>query len=260
MTSRAVDMYEIRVPLAVIEKLSDEDRFSYYLLGHIFNELMSLQKIVGFTLPRHEDNRPARVRPEHAQAMLLFRLASAKIWEASQAIRQNKQLATTLRTLVLPKMPGGTVRLKALNAAINAAPWLSPLRNGMGFHFPTFADWKPHVVPDETWVDDSIFLGDQSGNTFYDAADTVAQAWMFGQYGLPTARDAVDPLISQMIELLRDMNTFLEDALGTLIGEVILEGKGTRRLVGKVLSPQHDQVSIPFWTAMTSSKKGQSDG
>jgi hypothetical protein len=78
MASRAVDMYEIRIPIAAVKKLSNEDRFSYYLRGHMFNEIISLQKIVGFALPKHDDRRPARVRPEQAQAILLFRLASGK--------------------------------------------------------------------------------------------------------------------------------------------------------------------------------------
>lgn len=254
MPHRPVDIYEVRVPLDAVKKLSDEDRFSYYLLGHIFNELMSLQKFVGFALPKHDDTRPARVRPEHAQAMFLFRLASGKIWEAIRIIRKNQQLDATLRNLILPKMTDGSARLETLNAVIDTAPWLSPMRNKIGFHFPNFADWKAHVIPDASWVDDYVYLGEQSGNTFYDAADMVAQSWMFSQYGLPDVQEAVDPLISQMIELLREMNTFLEDAIGTFIGEVILEGKGERRHVGKVLSPQHDQVSIPFWTAMLSRK------
>ena len=250
MTNRTVEMYEIRIPLEAVKKLSDEDRFSYYLLGHIFNELMSLQKLIAFALPKHDDTRPARLRPEHAQAMFLFRLASAKIWEAIKAIRENKHLASTLLNLVLPKMSGGRERLKTLNAAVNAAKWLSPMRNGMGFHMPTFEQWRPYLVPDDAWVDDSVFLSDRSGNTFYDAADTIAEAWMFSQYGLPNARDAVEPLIGQMIELLATMNTFLEDALGTLIGEVLLDGADGRRSVGKVSSPDFERVSIPFWTAM----------
>jgi hypothetical protein len=147
-------------------------------------------------------------------------------------------------------MVDGPARLKALNVAINEAPWLSPLRNGMGFHAPAFEDWKSHVTPDESWVDDFVFLGDQSGNTFYDAADSVAQSWMFSQFGVTKVRDAIDPLISQMIELLRAMSTFLEDCLMVFIGEVIFHGQVTREYVGKVLSPQHDQVSVPFWTAM----------
>jgi len=211
---------------------------------------MSLQKIVSFALPKHEDTRPSRVKPEQAQAMLIFRLASAKIWEASQAIRQNKHLAMTLRNVVLPKMPDGPMRLKALNKSINDAPWLSPLRHGMGFHFPKFEDWRSHIVPDESWVDDYVYLGEKSGNTFYEAADSIGQSWMFSQYGALNLREAVHPLISQMIQLLVEMNTFLEDVLATLIGQIMLEGQGQRRHVGKVLSPQYERVTIPFWISM----------
>lgn len=250
MPSRSIEMQQIQVPLEAVKKLSDEDRFSYYLLGHMFNELMSLQKIIGFALPKHDDVRPARIRPEHAQAMFMFRLACGKLWEATLAIRQNKVLAATLRNVVLPRMTHGAERLKALNVAVNDAPWLAPLRNGLGFHYPSYTDWKSHVVPDEFWVDDYVFLGSRTGNTFYDAADSVAQGWMFRQYGATSVRDAVDPLINQMIDLLRIVNTFLEDVLGTFIADVILEGKGKAEPVGKVLGPRHDSVSIPFWTAM----------
>jgi hypothetical protein len=254
VVNRSVEMYALSVPLTAIKKLSDEQRFAYYLLGHIFNELMCLQKLVGFALPKHDDRRPARRRPELGQAMFLFRLASGKVWEASKAIRETKELARTLREDVLPLLPDGMKRLKELNTAVNSATWLSPLRNGMGFHFPTFERWSSHVDPDESWVDDLVFLGDKSGNTYYDAADTVAQAWMFEQYGAVDLRNAVDPLIGQMIDLLRIMNSFLEDALGVFVAEVILAGSATPEHVGKVLAPEFERVSIPFWTAMPSSR------
>lgn len=186
MNTRSVEMYPLTVPLDTVKRLTDERRFAYYLLGHTFNELICLQKLVAFALPKHDDHRPARLRPELGQAMFLFRLASGKIWEASRAIRDNKELASALRDDVLPRMDKGKEWLKELNAAINSARWLSPLRNGMGFHFPTFERWSTHVVPDESWVDDVVFLGDKSGNTYYDAADTVAQAWMFEQMELQT--------------------------------------------------------------------------
>ncbi len=250
MTTRSVEIFSLTVPLDAVKRLTDERRFAYYLLGHTFNELICLQKLVAFALPKHNDHRPARLRPELGQAMFLFRLASGKIWEASKAIRENKELASTLREDVLPRMPGGMERLKALNAAINGARWLSPLRNGIGFHFPTFERWKSHVVPDEFWVDDVVFLGERTGNTYYDAADTVAQAWMFEQYGAADLQAAVDPLITEMIDLLRLMNSFLEDALGTFIAEVVMDCPSKPQLVGKVLAPEFARVSIPFWTAM----------
>ena len=121
MTSRSVEMYSLTVPLDSVKALSNERRFAYYLLGHIFNELMCLQKLVCFALPKHDDRRPARLRPELGQALFLFRLACGKIWEASKAIRENKELAVTLIQDILPRMPDGMSRLKALNAAINDA-------------------------------------------------------------------------------------------------------------------------------------------
>ncbi len=248
--SRSVEMYSLSVPLDAIKKLSNEQRFAYYLLGHMFNELMCLQKLVSFALPKHDDRRPARLRPELGQAMFLFRLACGKIWEASKAIRETKELARTLLEEVLPHVPDGRARLKNLNAAVEGAAWLSPLRNGMGFHFPTFQRWSSHVVPDESWVDDIVFLGDKSGNTYYDAADTIAQAWMFEQYGAVDLRSAVDLLIEQMIDLLKLMNSFLEDVLGAFIAEVILDGQLTRQPAGKVLAPEFESCYIPFWTAM----------
>lgn len=67
--------------------------------------------------------------------------------------------------------------------------------------------------------------------------------------------ESVAPLIGEMVDLLREMNTFLEDVLGIFISEVILKREGLRRHVGKVLDPDHDRVPIPFWTA-TFSRKG----
>jgi hypothetical protein len=252
MTSRTIEMQEVRIPLEAAQRLSDEDRYTYYMLGHMFNELMCLQKLVGYALCKHDDRRPARVRPEHAQALFLFRMASSKIWEAILSLR-SKEIAGTLRSAILPRMADGAERLKTLNAAVNAARWLADMRNGIGFHFPSFAQWRPFTTPDGDWEDDVIFVGKQTGNTFYDGSDSIAQHWMFRQYG-PDVRAAVDPLINEMIELLRLMNSFLEDTLGVFVAEVLLEGKGQHRIVGKVIAPLHDKVVIPFWTTSHNDK------
>jgi hypothetical protein len=63
-------MHALSVPLTAIKKLSDEQRFAYYLLGHIFNELMCLQKLVGFTTIFGRNTGPA----PHSTVTLLARL------------------------------------------------------------------------------------------------------------------------------------------------------------------------------------------
>ena len=78
---------------------------------------------------------------------------------------------------------------------------------------------------------------------------------MFEQYGLVDVKTAVEPMIDEMIDLLRLMNSYLEDALGVFISEVIMDRPVARELVGKVLAPEIGQVSIPFWTAMPNKRE-----
>jgi hypothetical protein len=260
MTSRAVQFHELRIPLQAIKGLSEEDRFAYYLLGHMFNELMCLQKLVAFALPKHDDVRPALRRPELAQALTLFRLACSKIWEAKLAL-QTKEVSKTLRIVVLPELENGRARLKALNAELNAAPWLGPLRNGLGFHFPDFKQWKADTTPQAGWVDDVVIFGESSGNTFYEAAETIAETWMFRECAMFGGDMAPDPdrLIRQMIDLLAAMNDFLEDALGVFIAVVIMKNQGQSKPSGKIVAPDFEKVSIPFWTSMDP-RKARSGG
>ncbi|MES2296965.1 MAG: hypothetical protein V4582_07970 [Pseudomonadota bacterium] len=249
MSNRSVEMYEIHIPLEAVKRLSDEDRYTYYILGHMFNELIFLQKLTGFSLNFHNDVRPARRKPELCQALIAFRMATSKIWEAIQVLR-SKEVAMTLMNSILPKMEDGPKRLKDLSVAINSAPWLSGLRNGMGFHFPSFAEWKPYIVPQDNWVDDKIILGTHTGNTYYESSDAIGQHWMFSQFGTPDVEAAVEPMIQQMIDLMVIMNNFLEDALAAFVSEFLLDSDDARTSMGKTIAPPHDSVSIPFWTHM----------
>jgi hypothetical protein len=90
MTSRSVEIHEIRIPVAKIAALTVQERYTYSMLGHMFNELMCLQKLVAFSMPKHNDYRPARIRPEFSQTSFLFRIASSKIWEAIIKLRKNE--------------------------------------------------------------------------------------------------------------------------------------------------------------------------
>jgi hypothetical protein len=64
----------------------------------MFNELLFLQKLAGFTLNGHGDQRAARRNPEFSQALAVFRIATSKIWEAHLSLNQNKEVSQTLRS------------------------------------------------------------------------------------------------------------------------------------------------------------------
>lgn len=263
MLHSSVEMYEIKVPLAAIRKLSDEQRYVYYLLGHMFNELMFLQKLAGFsvsTMSRHTDNRPARTNPEQAQALFLFRLTSAKVWEAVGALRK-KEMSLVLRNDIFPHMPDGPARMKALNVAISGAEWLPEVRNGIGFHFPTFDRWKDFVTPTDDWLDDSVYMGSRSGNVFYDGSEAIVKHWMFSQKNNMTPADGIAPLVDEMIQFLTETTDFLQDVLGVFLSEFLLEdqGHGKAKKIGQVNAPHYQEVTLPFWVSMPAAERTDLD-
>ncbi len=235
------------MPLDNIRKLSPEVRYSYYLLGHMFNEMMTLQKLVGFCVPNFDDKRPLRREPEISQFLAISRIASSKVWEAMLSINQ-KEVALSLRSVVLPRIEHGKDKLKALNKAINTASWLAPVRNGLGFHFPEYRDWVAVTTPDEAWVDDVIFVGKMSGNTFYGGPAAIATHWTLEQIGEPDKSKAVNSLISQAVDLTVMMTNFLEEVMYVFVTEVLTVTTG--KDVGKVHAPMYESVRIPFWTTM----------
>jgi hypothetical protein len=81
----SIEVSTLTIDATSVLKLTDEERYVYYMVGHIFNELMCLQKLLVFTMPTHDDDRPLRVQPEMAQALFIFRIAAGKIWEAKLA-------------------------------------------------------------------------------------------------------------------------------------------------------------------------------
>jgi hypothetical protein len=216
----------------------------------MFNELMCLQKLIYFTMPRHSDTREIRRGPEMSQAVFLFRIALSKIGEARNELRDNKVLQATFSNLIFPKWPDGTNRRALLDAALDRATWLSALRNKIGFHFPNFNQLELHVQPTDEWIDDYIYMSDQSGNVFYDAANVVVLHWMFSLYGAGKVADAVDPMINEMIDLIKLMTTYLEDAIAVFIAESILSDRNTRVRGEAVIAPKFADVQLPFWTCM----------
>ena len=258
-----VEMYEIKVPISAIRALSNEQRYAYYLLGHMFNELMFLQKLAGFsvsTMTRHSDKRPSRTNPEQAQALFLFRIASAKVWEAVKSIRSDV-VRQVLCGDIFPCMIDGESRLKALNVAINSAQWLPAIRNGIGFHYPAFDRWEDFVTPGDDWVDDSVFLSSRSGNVFYDGSDAIVKHWMFRQKSSKMPTDGIAPLIDDMIHLLTETTNFLQEVLGVFLEHLLLEGngQGKAKKVGKVKAPAYQEVTIPFWIGMPASERDSLD-
>lgn len=247
MTNRSVTINQLVIPVERVAALTPHQRYVYYLLGHVFNEMMTMQKLVGFAIPKHDDIRPVRRNAEIAQLFFLFRIAGSKIYEFKKTINR-PEIFEALDELVYSSSPDSLLLLKEFNKAVAKAQWLGRMRNGMGFHYPTFQHWDSYTTPNEKWIDDIVYWGNENGNTFYDASATVAMHWMFDDYPGMEVPYSVRPLADELIGLIRMINNLTQDLVGTIVENLIPDGQATE--AGKILGPEHDKVTLPCWTYM----------
>lgn len=250
----SVDVLEVRIPVDRICALTKEQRYAYYLLGLIYNELMALRKLISFCLQQAsgDDSRRARMEAEMSHVWLLFRVACAKAWEA-QVKLNSREISRVLTADVFPEWPEGPELRKEMNRVVASATWLAAMRNALGFHYPSIDQWAPYTTPNATWEDDLLFLGSQTGNTFYDAAEAVAKHHMFDQPGTGGAGKS-NQLVDEMINLLGVMTDYVETALGMLVVTLLVDvlPDGPRH---KLSAPKFQDVRVPFWTEMTEHKR-----
>jgi hypothetical protein len=247
-----VQVTRLDVPLACILALSPAERYAYYMLGHLFNELMFMQKLLHYALPKHEDDRLVRRLPEFGQLFMIARIVVGKLWEAKLTL-EKRELADVLDKSFTPLMPHAQDRFTPWKRRLASAKWPQRLRDRHSFHYPTFEQWKNLISPDASWEDDRIYMASQSGNVFYAGSDAIASHWMFGQKEPSDPKKAVDPMVTELISLLGEFTSAVEDTLGAFVAE---------RLAGQQVAPSIDEgivetelfehVSIPFWTNMPS--------
>lgn len=253
----SVQVIEFRVPIDRVRRLSDAQRYTYYLLGFIFNELMCLRKLISFSLQqRGADMRPVRLNAETSQILLLFRIACAKLWEVQLKLNA-KEVSSVLRKDVWPHWPDGAGALKAVNAAVSNAEWLPRVRNGLGFHYPTLGQWKAYITPTDDWVDDIIYSGAENGNHFYDASESVAKHHMFG-FEAPMKPEQVKQTIDEMVALLGLVSNVVEESVGVFIANHLLPDDPLDGPVHAISAPKYTEQRIPFWTEMSGAKKRKS--
>jgi hypothetical protein len=255
MKNVPVEVKRLTIPVAAVAGLSDEQRHFYYLFGLIYNESICLRKMISFSLNTHNDARYFRSNSELSQTFFLFRVACSKVWEARLKLN-SADVRQVLVQDVYPQWQEGPKEQKQLNK-ISGASWISDIRNGLGFHYPSLGDWKGLITPNAAWADDNIFLGTDPGNLYFDAPEQVIREQMFGP--LPsgaTGDQQMEKRVQQMVELLVQLNEFVENALGRFIAtHLIPTGEATP--VGRVAAPRLNEVSIPFWTRELSNPKSK---
>jgi hypothetical protein len=247
---------ELRVPLSALKRLTDTQRYFWYLFGQIYNETLCTRKLISFTTPPGSaDRRVFRREAEFSQVFFLFRMACSKVHEARVALHSSP-ISQVLRHDVFPTWRDGEAEFKELNRTLNEAKWLRDFRDSVGFHYPSMKQMLPVITPNDEWGDDLIYLADGGGNMFFAGADAISRAQMFESMNAAKGTAQMEHLVEEMVALVVRLNDFVGHCLGQFMFPRLVPGYEAKFL-GKVLAPHLHEVMVPFWTQQDATRSSK---
>ena len=199
------EVLKLELKADALRALSPQSRYVFALTGHIFNELLLLQKWI------HVSRRsPGDPGPQEDAAvgitMFLLRVLASKVYEALHKDALTKQsVDDVLRAEFFGKVDGLTDTWDATLKRYESMDWMGKVRNKGAFHYMNESQWGPHL--DGDFCEDAYaYVGKRYSDTYFHWAEMGAS--------LPSMRymNEKDPFagLSQML-----------DELGSVLGDVV---------------------------------------
>ncbi|MBW0450822.1 hypothetical protein [Paraburkholderia phenoliruptrix] len=220
MSERNEQLQKITLPKDAWAALSDEDQYAISVLGHIFNEVMILQRLMHAVQPRKHRTK-VEVSGSVCQVLFLYRLFLAKIFEANERINKSKEVVAFLKTRCFPHMPPGEgeALLKTFRRAASQCKWLSQARNGHSMHYPAKAELDGALQHVRKLKAPFVFImGSRAGDMLYETPDQIANLafcmeagegdWKAGMEAVAGDANSLADKLNDLIRL--SLNAFFE--------------------------------------------------
>jgi hypothetical protein len=185
-----------------LKALSMHERFVFALSGHVFNELMLMQKLMHISRRPPEDVGPL-ADASVGTSLFVLRILVAKTYEALYSLSR-PDVKEELAKNYFPKVDGLANQWEATVRQYKQLTWMSKMRNQGAFHYLKMSQWAPHLG-DAYCEDAYVLIGKRYSDTLFYWAEMAA--------AMP-AMTAVNP-----DEPFKGLDQILEE-LGGLLGQL----------------------------------------
>jgi hypothetical protein len=206
------EVKRLELSATALRALGSQQRYVFALVGHIFNELILLQKWVHISR-----KAPGNPGPQEDAAvgvtMFLVRLLSAKVHEALHEGALNKQsVADVLRADYFGNVDGLNEQWDAVLAQYANMEWLRWIRNKGGFHYMNAAQWAPGL--EDSMCDGAYaYIGKRYGDTYFHWAEMTAALPAMKHVNSDDPFKGLEQMVNELGKLLSDITDCLAQGL-----------------------------------------------
>lgn len=202
-----------------LRKLTPQGRYVFALTGHIFNELMLLQKWLH--VGRMEPGNPGPQQDAAvAISMFLLRMLAAKTHEALDVLNK-KSVSDVLRADYFAKDNGLTAKWDATLDAYSNLQWLARVRNRGAFHYLNCAQWTP-VLNDELCDGAYMYVGKRYADVYFHWSEMAASLPAMLEVNASQPFEGLDQMLSELGELLGQITDCLARGVQAFIASADL--------------------------------------
>ena len=206
------EVRSLELSATALRALDPHRRYVFALVGHIFNELMLLQKWVHISR-RPPGNPGPQEDASVGLTMFLIRLLSAKVYEAlHEDALTKKSVADVLRADYFADVAGLNELWDAVLSDYAKLEWLGWIRNKGGFHYMNATQWAPG--PDDSMCDGAYaYVGKRYGDTYFHWAEMTAALAAMKHVNCNDPFKGLDQMVSELGQLLEGITDCLARGL-----------------------------------------------
>ncbi len=197
-----------------LRKLTPQGRYVFALTGHIFNELMLLQKWIHVSRMAPGNPGPQQDAAV-AISMFLLRMLAAKTHEALDVLKK-QSVSDVLRTDYFANVNGLAAQWDATLDAYSNLQWLGRVRNRGAFHYLNCAQWTP-VLNDELCEGAYMYVGKRYADTYFHWSEMAASLPAMLEVNADQPFEGLDQMLQDLGELLGQITDCLARGIQSFI-------------------------------------------
>ena len=242
-----ITVYEFEIGKRDLLKAPERERVFFILLGHIFNEIVILNKIALANDSAHnaEDIARAESHAYAVQGMFLAKLLMAKIFEGWDKLFQKIFFNSTFRLEYEAALSQEAKHaLGELGQFFANAAYVAAIRNDFIFHYPSevLLGAIPHIQDDEEWL---IYLSETNGNSLYYLSEMIVGHAMMATIG-PNKVFGFAQMIADRDRLTKHLLTLLVGCINVFTKRHLKLQRSENRAI-KLKVRRGEDLELPYY-------------
>jgi hypothetical protein len=248
------EVCRIELSATALRALNPHQRYVFALVGHIFNELMLMQKWVHISR-----KPPGNPGPQEDAAvgvtMFLIRLLSAKVYEALHEDALNKKaVAEVLRADYFDHVNGLNEQWDAVLVQHAQMEWLGWIRKKGAFHYMNATQWAPGL--EDSMCDEAYaYIGRRYGDTYFHWAEMTAALPAMMHVNSHDPFKGLDQMVDELGQLLSGITDCLARGLQAFLKKSNVGAKLSEPI--RFEAPLLDPLALHFFFADSRVDQGE---